>query len=113
MSEEERENFDDFVGTMSPIYQSAIIFSSVSLNLGELDMSEILEVLSGGIEAIEGNLRRQSVKDYFDKTSVFVSPCTDSERETVLEKWEPIMGDMARDFIRLEGEIKESFFDTL
>ena len=78
MSETEREDFDGFVGMMSPVYQSLILFSTVGLTIGELDTSELVEVLSEGIEE---ELRRQSFKDFFDKTSAFILPCTDSERE--------------------------------
>ena len=53
------------------------MFSTVGLTIGELDASELVEVLSGGIEGIEEELRRQSLKDFFDKTSAFISPCTD------------------------------------
>ena len=59
MSETEREDFDGFVGRMSPVYRSIILFSTVGLTIGELDASELVEVLSGGIEGIEEELRRQ------------------------------------------------------
>ena len=88
MSETERGDFDSFVDRMSPIYQSVILLSTVGLTIGELDASELVEVLSGGIEGIEDELRRQSLKDFFDKTSAFISPCTDSEREVILNAWE-------------------------
>ena len=112
MTETEREDFDGFVGMMSPVYQSVILFSTVGLTIGELDASELVEVLSEGIEGIEEELRRQSLKGFFDKTSAFISPCTDSEREVILNAWEPRLGSIASEFIALEGNIKQSFFGT-
>lgn len=112
MSETERGDFDSFVDRMSPIYQSVILLSTVGLTIGELDASELVEVLSGGIEGIEDELRRQSLKGFFDKTSAFISPCTDSEREVILNAWEPKLGSIASEFIALEGNIKQSFFGT-
>ena len=113
MSETEREDFDGFVGMMSPIYQSAILFSTVGLTIGELDASELVEVLSGGVEGIEEELRRQSLKGFFDKTSAFISPCMDSEREVILNAWEPRLGSIASEFIALECNVKQSFLEPL
>ena len=82
------------------------------MTLGEMDISEVPEVLNGGIQAIEESLRRQSLKDFFVKTNAFISPCSDSERDVVLKTWEPILGDIVTEFIGIERSIKESFFDT-
>ena len=112
MSEEEREDFEDFVGTICPIYQSAIVFSTIGMNLKEIDVSQVPGILNGGIKAIEEDLRRQTLKDFFDKTNAFISPCSDSERGVVLKAWEPILGDIVTEFIGIERSIKESFFDT-
>ena len=67
MSEEERENFEDFVGTICPIYQSAIVFSTIGMTLREIDISDVPEVLNGGIQSIEENLRGSLLKIFLIK----------------------------------------------
>ena len=112
MTEVEREDFEGFLSTLSPIYQSAILLSTIDIAVEEFNELALLERLNNGIDSIQDSLRCQSLKGFFDKSFAFISPFSEAEFSVIVDSWQPRIGGLAQEAAEVEAAVKQSFFST-